>query len=108
MRCALLCIPEAVEGGLCLLEMFGGVRGAGGAGAYAPCAALYAGGSGGWAMFAGGVVRCCEVLEGLKRAGGDAQCAALYPGGCGGCALLAGGAGGNALCAALYIGGCGE
>ena len=43
-------------------------------GVYAPCAALYAGGRGGWALFAGGV----------GDAGGDALCATLYAGGCGG------------------------
>jgi len=51
----LLCMREAVEGKLCLLEA---MRGAGGHGGDAPCAALYAGGCGGQALFAGGDMRC--------------------------------------------------
>src|SRR6266480_3677411 len=56
----------------------------------ATCAALYAGGCRGWALFAGG-------------AGGDALCAALHAGGVGG----AGGAGDDALRVTLYTRGCG-
>jgi len=72
--------------------------------------ARYAGGCGGWALFAGGVGGFTE---------GDALCATLYAGGVGGftegdalCATLyAGGVGGfaegDAMCATLYAGGCG-
>ena len=57
---------------------------------YAPCAALYAGGRGGWTLFVGGV----------GGAGGDALCAILYAGG-------VRGAGGDVLFATLYAGGVG-
>ena len=48
MHCVLLCMLEDVEGDLCLLEVLEvmrfwlGTLYAGGAGGYAPCAALYA------------------------------------------------------------------
>ncbi len=49
MRRVLLCMLEAVESELCF---------AGGAEGDTLCATLYAGGCGGYALFAGGVVRC--------------------------------------------------
>jgi len=68
IRCVLLCVLEAVEGRLCLLEVVGG---AGGTAGDALCATLYTRGCGGWTLFTGG-------------AGGDAPCAALYARGRGG------------------------
>ena len=59
IRCVLLCMLKAVEGGLCLLG------GAGGAGGNALCTALYAGGCRGWALF----VEVSEVLEGRRCVG---------------------------------------
>jgi len=87
IHCVLLCMLEAVDGGLCLLGalevvevpkvmrgvlrwMLEAVEGralfAGDAGDM-PCATLYAGGCGLWVLFAGGV----------GGDGGDAPCAAL-------------------------------
>src|SRR5947208_3560416 len=80
MRCVLLCILEAVEGGLC----FGRCRRAGDAVGDALCALLYA-------------VKVRSVCGGVGSVGGtgrDTLCATLY-------------VGGDALCAALYTGGCG-
>jgi len=59
-------------------EGVGGARDAGGAGGDAPCANLYAGGCGGYALFAGGAA----------GVGGDAMCATLYARGCGGYVLF--------------------
>ncbi len=53
MLCMLFCMLEAVEGKLCLLEVLEVMR---------CCAALYTGGCGGWALFAGGV----EVLDAMN------------------------------------------
>ena len=100
MRCVLLCIPEAVEGGLCLLEVCGDAGGAEGAGDDALCTTLYA-----------GRLYLPEVLEVMRRVllclPEVMRCATLYGGGCGGCALFVGGCGGDAPCAALYAGGSG-
>ena len=97
VRCVLLCILEAVEGGLHLLEMLGALE--------VPeimcCVLLY-------------LLEVPEVMRSvllcmLEDVGGDALCAALYTGGCRGwLRLLAGGvggAGGDALCATLCAGG---
>jgi len=98
MRCVPIRILEAVEGGLCLLEvlevtgrvllcmleadsLFAGGVGRAGAGGTASCAALCAGGCVVSALFA----------RGAGGAGGDARCTTLY-------------ARGNALCAAPYAG----
>src|SRR6266480_3788135 len=68
-------------------------------GGHAPCADLYIGGYGGWALYAAG-------------AGGYEPRASLYARGRAGCALFAGGAGGvggaggdggDTLCAYLYV-----
>ena len=73
MLCVMFCIPDAVEGGLCLAGVVGGTGGD------ASCAALYAGGRGGWTLPAGSA----------GVAGGDAMCASQY-GGCGGWAQFRG------------------
>ena len=63
MRCVLLCMLEAVEGVLCLLEDVGG------GGGDALRAALYAGGCGRCALFAGGCWTCL-----VERGGGGEVC----------------------------------
>ena len=78
MRVALLCMLEAVKGGLCLLE----------------------------ALKVPEVIRCVTTLY-AGGARGDALCATLYAGGCvegAGGVEGARGAGGNALCATLNLG----
>jgi len=79
MRCVLLCILEAVDGAVCLLD----------------------------ALEVPEVMRLCVTLR-AGGTGGDAPCATLYAGGCGGRALFARDTGGDTLCAALYAGGCGR
>ena len=113
--CYVLCMLEAVEGGLYSLEVLRG------AGSDAPSAARCVGGRGGWALFAGsaggagdtggdalratlfaigvggvGEAMHCVLLfaGGTDRARGDVLCATLHTGGCGGWALFAGGCGG--------------
>jgi hypothetical protein len=60
MRCVLLCILQALEGGLDLLEapevlkFWSFLELPGASGGDAPCAALYTRGCGRWAQFAGG------------------------------------------------------
>jgi len=80
----LFCMLEVVDGGYVYgtvwrVALFAG--GVGADGADAMCAAMYAGGREGWALFARGD-------------GGDAVYATLYAGGCGRCALFAGRCGG--------------
>ncbi len=76
--------------------------GVGDAGGDAFRATLYAGGCGGWALFAGdaGGTRG-DALSTLYARGGGGW--AMFTGGVGGVA----GAGGDAVCATLYAGGCG-
>src|SRR6266480_4093755 len=105
-RCQLQAMPFDVVRGRCVTY----VMSAGGctlcardAGAYASCAALYAGGCGrlcllevlGWMRRvrlcmpeAVGVALFSRGVGGIGGAGGDAMCAALYTGGCGGLCLL--------------------
>ncbi len=107
IRCVLLCILEAVEGGLCLLEVLE-------ASEAMRCVLLCM-------PEVPEVMRCvilCMLEAGLCFAGGvggagsDALCATLYAGGAGGggaLALFAGGVGGtgsDAPCATRYVGGC--
>ncbi len=85
MRRVLLCMLEAMEGGLCLLEVLEMTR----------CVLLcMLRGRGRWVLFAGSV-------GGVRGAGDDVPCAAPYVGGGGGSALFVGGAGADAPCAAL-------
>jgi len=72
MRCMLLCMLEAVEGEICLLEVEA-IR----------CSLLYI-----LEAMEDGLC-LMEAVGGAACAEGDARCVTLYAGGCGWCALFA-------------------